>query len=59
MPGRPAEPRGIRRLVRYLEDQVGQGFTLLTWNGLGFDLDVLQEESGISNRAGPGRPTWT
>ncbi len=34
-------------LVRYLEDQVAQGFTLLTWNGLGFDLDVLQEESGL------------
>jgi hypothetical protein len=32
-------------LVRYLEDQVAQGCTLLTWNGLGFDLDVLAEES--------------
>ena len=35
------------RLVRYLEDQVAQGFTLLTWNGLGFDLDILAEESGL------------
>jgi hypothetical protein len=34
-------------LVRYLTDQVAQGFTLLTWNGLGFDLDVLAEESGL------------
>ncbi len=34
-------------LVRYLEDQTAQGFTLLTWNGLGFDLDVLAEESGL------------
>ncbi len=34
-------------LVRYLEDHVAQGYTLLTWNGLGFDLDVLAEESGL------------
>jgi hypothetical protein len=32
-------------LVRYLEDHVAHGYTLLTWNGLGFDLDVLAEES--------------
>ncbi len=34
-------------LVRYLEDQVTQGYTILTWNGLGFDFDVLAEESGL------------
>jgi len=34
-------------LVHFLEDQVAQGYTLLTWNGVGFDLDVLQEESGL------------
>jgi len=34
-------------LVRYLEDQVAQGCTMLTWNGLGFDFDVLAEESGL------------
>ncbi|NJL29595.1 MAG: hypothetical protein HC897_17760, partial [Thermoanaerobaculia bacterium] len=33
-------------LVDYLLEQVAAGFTLLTWNGLGFDLDVLAEESG-------------
>jgi hypothetical protein len=33
-------------VVRELADLVGQGYTLLTWNGLGFDLDVLAEESG-------------
>ena len=32
-------------LVHYLEDRAKEGFTLLTWNGLGFDLDVLAEES--------------
>ena len=34
-------------LVRYLEDQVAEGYTLLTWNGLGFDFDILAEESGM------------
>ena len=32
-------------LVRYLEDQTAQGYTLLTWNGLGFALDILAEEA--------------
>ena len=32
-------------LVRYLEDQTKRGYTLLTWNGLGFDLDILAEEA--------------
>ena len=34
-------------LVRYLEDRTKEGYTLLTWNGLGFDLDILAEESGL------------
>ena len=34
-------------LVQYLEDRTKEGYTLLTWNGLGFDLDILQEESGL------------
>jgi hypothetical protein len=34
-------------LVRYLSEQVAQGCTLVTWNGVGFDLDVLAEESGM------------
>jgi hypothetical protein len=32
-------------LVHFLEDQVKNGYTVLTWNGLGFDFDVLSEES--------------
>ena len=32
-------------LVRYLEDRTREGCTLLTWNGLGFDFDILAEES--------------
>ena len=34
-------------LVRYLSEQVEHGHTFVTWNGLGFDLDVLAEESGL------------
>ena len=34
-------------LVRYLATQVAQGYTVVTWNGVGFDFDVLAEESGM------------
>ena len=34
-------------LVRYLSEKVEHGYTLLTWNGVGFDLDVLAEESHL------------
>ncbi len=34
------------QLVKQLEKLVADGYTLLTWNGLGFDFDVLAEESG-------------
>jgi hypothetical protein len=34
-------------LVHYLQTKVEQGYTILTWNGLGFDFDVLAEESGL------------
>lgn len=32
-------------LVDYLQSAAAQGYTLLTWNGLGFDFDILAEES--------------
>jgi hypothetical protein len=35
-----------RALVQYLSKMVADGFTILTWNGLGFDFDILAEESG-------------
>lgn len=35
------------KLVRYLEGMVENGFTIVTWNGLGFDFDVLAEESDL------------
>ena len=34
-------------LVQYLKTQVAQGYALVTWNGVGFDFDVLAEESGL------------
>ena len=33
-------------LVQYLIDKAADGFRILTWNGLGFDFDILAEESG-------------
>ena len=33
-------------LLLYLQVKADQGFTILTWNGLQFDFDVLAEESG-------------
>lgn len=32
-------------LVQTLNNLIHQGYTLLSWNGLGFDFDVLREES--------------
>lgn len=34
-------------IVHALQKAVAQGYTLLTWNGLGFDFDILAEESGL------------
>lgn len=33
-------------LVEYLSSKAAKGYTILTWNGLGFDFDILAEESG-------------
>ncbi|MDD2696207.1 MAG: ribonuclease H-like domain-containing protein [Anaerolineales bacterium] len=40
----------LEALVAHLEDAARAGVTLLTWNGLGFDFDVLAEESGQLER---------
>lgn len=37
----------LAALVRTLADLAGEGYTLLTWNGTGFDFDILAEESGL------------
>lgn len=36
-----------RTLVEELQQWVKAGYTLLTWNGVGFDFDILAEESGM------------
>jgi len=33
-------------LATYLSQMANNGYTVLTWNGLGFDFDILAEESG-------------
>ena len=38
--------QNLRELVDYLKRQVANGYTILTWNGLSFDFDILAEESG-------------
>ncbi len=35
-----------KKLVQELGNYVSKGYTILTWNGLGFDFDILAEESG-------------
>jgi hypothetical protein len=45
-PGGRMSQDDVRRLVHYLSKMTADGFTVLTWNGLGFDFDVLAEESG-------------
>jgi hypothetical protein len=36
----------LAELVAYLQSAEDQGYTLLTWNGLGFDFPILADESG-------------
>jgi len=46
--GSPAKQMSVQEtteLVRYLARMAAEGYTILTWNGLGFDFDVLAEES--------------
>jgi hypothetical protein len=40
-------PEEAGELVTYLQEQVQAGKTILTWNGLGFDFDILAEESQL------------
>ena len=38
----------LLKMVDYMIEQMSFGYIPLTWNGLGFDFDVLSEESGDS-----------
>jgi hypothetical protein len=46
-PSQQMNQNELAQLVRFLTESVQNGFTILTWNGLGFDFDVLAEESGL------------
>lgn len=37
----------VGELVKYLLEMTRQGYTIVTWNGLQFDFDVLAEESQL------------
>jgi hypothetical protein len=37
----------VARLVEHLTKIANDGYSILTWNGLGFDFDILAEESGM------------
>ncbi len=39
-----------KALVKFLDNQVAAGYTIVTWNGIGFDFDVLAEESGMRSK---------
>ena len=45
-PVRRCSARDTSQLLDFLGSQVADGFTILSWNGLGFDFDILAEESG-------------
>ena len=40
----------ILEMIDYLWDMVHKGYQIYTWNGLGFDFDILFEESGEDER---------
>ena len=49
---RPAERMNateLGELVKYLLEMSGQDYTIVTWNGLQFDFDILAEESELWN----------
>lgn len=40
-------PEEAKIIVQTLVDKVDAGYTLVTWNGLSFDLPIMAEESGL------------
>jgi hypothetical protein len=46
-PGDRMNQADLLKMVNYLEQAVANGYTILTWNGMGFDFDILSEESGL------------
>src|SRR5208337_2434610 len=52
LPDKRMSREDARGLVQYLSKMAADGFTILTWNGLGFDFDILAEESGAAAECG-------
>ena len=48
LPEKRMSREATRQLVQYLSKMAADGFRILTWNGLGFDFDILAEESGAA-----------
>jgi len=48
VPEKKMSRQDAQELVRYLSKMAIEGFRILTWNGLGFDFDILAEESGLA-----------
>jgi len=48
LPDKRMSQEDARGLVQYLSKMAAEGFAILTWNGLGFDFDILAEESGAA-----------
>ena len=49
--GRPAAQMSqaeVRSMIEQFAAWADEGYTLLSWNGLGFDFNVLAEESGLA-----------
>lgn len=52
LPEKQMSREDAQGLVQYLSNMAASGFRILTWNGLGFDFDVLAEESGAAASCG-------
>ena len=46
LPAKRMSREDAQGLCQYLVEMAAGGFSILTWNGLGFDFDILSEESG-------------
>jgi hypothetical protein len=52
LPEKRMSQEDAKGLVEYLLKMAADGFRILTWNGLGFDFDILAEESGAASSCG-------
>lgn len=48
LPEKRMSQADAQELVQYLSKMAADGFRIFTWNGLGFDFDILAEESGAA-----------